>query len=401
MSTDVRQTELELSSEISLLLACARPRIDQEGANRIREAARRSVDWDSLIKASLTHGLMPLLYENLSTHCPDLVPPIHLNQLRDLFQKNAARSVLLTGELLDILDLFATEGIEAMPYKGPAIAMSIYGRLALRQFSDLDILVRKRDVWGCQQLLISRGYEPHFDITERQLPSFLKLGYVQMFTRDRGQSVVELHWGIASRFFMFPLDTDRFWERLRSASLMGKKILAPSTEDLLLLLCVHGAKDLWERLEWICGITELIRAQTDVDWDAVTRNAKELGAERILLLGLFLAGELFGAEFPPSIVRRIDQQPTIRSLAGEVRENLLRPNPAARGLRQRISFHIRARERLTDRFRYCTRLLFTTTPIDWQILPLPASLSFLYPLLRPLRLAKKYALDHTKSLSCF
>ncbi len=275
MRTDATQIELELSPEISLLLACARTRIDRETAERIKEAAQRSLDWDRLIKASLTHGLMPLLYENLSTHCPDIVPPIHLNQLRDLFQKNAARSVLLTGELVDILDLFATEGIEAMPYKGPAIAVSIYGRLALRQFSDLDILVRKRDVWGCQQLLISRGYEPHFNITERQLPSFLKLGYVQMFTRDRGQSVVELHWGIASRFFMFPLDTDRFWERLRSANLMDRKILAPSTEDLLLLLCVHGAKDLWERLEWICGIAELIRAKRDVDWDAVTRYARD------------------------------------------------------------------------------------------------------------------------------
>ena len=176
MRTDGRQIELELSPEISLLLACACTRVDQKTAERIKEAAQRSLDWDRLIKASLTHGLMPLLYENLSTHCADIVPPIHLNQLRDLFQMNAARSVLLTGELFNILDRFATEGIEAMPYKGPAIAISIYGRLALRQFSDLDILVRKRDVWRCQQLLISRGYEPHFNITERQLPSFLKLG---------------------------------------------------------------------------------------------------------------------------------------------------------------------------------------------------------------------------------
>jgi len=346
MSTDSKQTESELSPEISLLLACARTRIDLETADRIRESARRSLDWDRLIETSLAHGLMPLLYENLNTHCADIVPPSRLKQLKDLFQKNAAHSVLLTGELLDILELFATEGIEAMPYKGPAIAISIYGRLALRQFSDLDILVRKRDVWRCQQLLISRGYEPHFNITERQLPSFLKLGYVQMFTRDRRQSVVELHWGIASRFFMFPLDTDRYWERLRSSNLMGRRILAPSTEDLLLLLCVHGAKDLWERLEWICGIAELVRAHMDIDWDATTRNARELGAERILLLGLFLARDLYGAELPDLILRRIDEQPTIKSLAGEVRENLLQLNPQSLGLRQRIFFHIRTRERI-------------------------------------------------------
>jgi hypothetical protein len=399
MTIESSQIERGPAPEISLLLACARTHPDQAGIDRIREAAGRTLDWASLIESSLVHGLMPLLYENLRTNCADIVPPVHLSELKELFQKNTARSMLLTGELFDILDLFATEGIEAMPYKGPAIAMSIYGRLALRQFSDLDILVRKKDVWRCQQLLTTRGYEPHFKISERQLPSFLKLGYVQMFTRDRGQSVVELHWGIASRFFMFPLDTNRFWDRLTYRPLLEREILAPSTEDLLLLLCVHGAKDTWERLEWICGIAELVRLHHDLDWNAVISNARDLGAERILLLGLFLAKDLFEVALPDSIWRRIDEQSTIRTLAAEVRLNVLRPKAQPLGLRQRILFHIRTRERLNDRLRYCTRLLFTTTPIDWQILPLPASLTFLYPLLRPLRLAKKYALDHNKSLS--
>src|SRR5438132_10493948 len=158
MSIATQQILMNLPREFSLLLACARTQVDAESGQRIREAAQQPLDWDRLIEASLTHGLMPLLYENLKTHCADIVPPDRLNQLKDLFRKNAARTVLLTEELLGILELFAAEGIEAMPYKGPAIAVSIYGRLALRQFTDLDILVRKHDVWRSQQLLVSRGY---------------------------------------------------------------------------------------------------------------------------------------------------------------------------------------------------------------------------------------------------
>lgn len=398
MSTEIKRIPTTLPREISLLLDCARTQIDTKTALRIRETAGQPLEWDRLIEASLTHGLMPLVYENLKAHAADVVPPDYLHKLKDLFQKNAARTTLLAGELFRILDLFAAEGIEAMPYKGPAIAVMIYGRLALRQFVDLDILVRKRDVWRCQQILIARGYEPHFDITERQLPAFLKLGYVQMFTRDRGQSVVELHWGIASRFFAFPLDTDRFWDRLRYTDLMGRKVLAPATEDLLLILCVHGAKDLWERLEWICGIAELLRAHNEIDWEAVNRNAKELGVERIVLLGLCLARELFSATLPDSVVRDIEAQPMIATLAREVRVSVLRADPQTQGLRKRVLFHLRTRERMRDRIRYCVRLAFTTTPIDWQTVPLPASLSFLYAVLRPFRLAKKYAVDHTKSL---
>jgi hypothetical protein len=398
MSTQLKRSPVVLPPEISLLLACARTEVDEEMAQRVREMAGQPIDWKYLIDVSLTHGLMPLLYENLKAICPELVPADHLHSLKEFFQKNAARSVFLTGELCRILDLFETEGIASMPYKGPAIAVSIYGNLALRQFADLDILVRKRDVWRCQQLLISMGYQPHFNITPRQLPAFLKLGYVQSFTRDRGMSIVELHWSIASRFFMFPFDSDRFWSRLVEMDLAGRKVLALAPEDLLLILCVHGAKDLWERLEWICGIAELIRAHGDINWKAVRQHAKELGAERILFLGLFLARQFFSTDLPDHVVKMIEQQPVVISLAREVSENLLREKSAVPGLRQRILFHVRAKERFTDRLRYCMRLVFTTTPVDWETLPLPASLSFLYPLLRPFRLAKKYAVGQSKSL---
>jgi putative nucleotidyltransferase-like protein len=396
MNTNAKQTLGELPPEISLLLACGRTQVSEETADRIRVLAQRSLDWDFLIQTSLTHGLMPLLFENLKAYASDLVPPDSLNKLKSLHEKSSARSILLTGELLRILNLFESEGLPAMPYKGPSIAMSIYGRLGLRQFVDLDILVRKQDVWHCQELLISLGYQPHFNITRRQLPAFLKLGYVQMFTRDNGLSVVELHWGIASRFFTFSLDTDLFWSRLVHMDLMGKQVLTPAPPDLLLILCVHGAKDMWERLEWICGIAELVRKHDELDWETIMRAAQETGAERMLYLGCYLARELFEAKFPDSIGRRIDSDRIIPRLAAQVRENIV--NGTSPGVRTRILFHLRTKDGDLDRLRYCARLLFTSTPVDWQILPLPASLSFLYPLLRPFRLAKKYAVDQSKIL---
>ena len=387
----------DIRPELELLLVCARRHVDGETAHRARELAAQPLDWDYLVQTSASHGLLPLLYTNLKAAAAAVVPQNQLDRLRDLFQKNAIRSALFTGELLKILDLFESEQILAMPYKGPAMAASIYGNPALRQFADLDILVRKQDVWRCQELLISMGYEPHFNITKRELPAFLRLGYVQSFSRDNGMSIVELHWGIASRFFMFPLDVNRFLTRLVPMDLMGKRVLTPVPEDLLLILCVHGAKDLWARLEWVCGIAELIRAH-DIDWEMVRQQAKELGAERTLFLGLLLAREFFDSRLPDSLVRSIENQPVVSTLAAEVSQNLLRRNSVSAGLRKRILFHVRTKDRPADRLRYCIRLLFTTTPVDWQSLPLPASLSFLYPLIRPFRLAKKYAVDQSKSL---
>jgi hypothetical protein len=86
------------------------------------------------------------LYQSLNTTCPEAVPKANLAQLRNYFHANAQRNLFLTQELLKLLTLFKTNGISAIPYKGPVLAVAVYGNLALRQFGDLDILVHKRDV---------------------------------------------------------------------------------------------------------------------------------------------------------------------------------------------------------------------------------------------------------------
>ena len=70
-----------------------------------------------------------------------------MKQLRDRSESNAALNVLLTAEMVRLLELFEGNQIPAVPYKGPAIGVGVYRNLALRQFADLDILVPDTDVW--------------------------------------------------------------------------------------------------------------------------------------------------------------------------------------------------------------------------------------------------------------
>src|SRR4029077_11924947 len=128
------------------------------------------------------------------------IPPPQLTELRTYFQNNFAFNTLLTRQLVDLLKLFGGGGISAVAYKGPALAVSIYGNLALRQFSDLDILVRSTDVWRATALLVAAGFAPHFVIPEEKRTAFIRLSYVQFFDRPDGP-VIELHWGVAPRFF--------------------------------------------------------------------------------------------------------------------------------------------------------------------------------------------------------
>lgn len=83
----------------------------------------------------------------------------------------------------------------------------------------------------------------------------------------------------------------------------------------------------------------------------------------------------------------------VKSLAREVRDRLF--CGAEPQLFERWRFRYRVRERWRDRWPSLPKLmstLITPTARDRAPVPLPASLSFLYYLIRPARLVAEYAL---------
>jgi len=397
--------------EAELLLCCARTCLDAESAERIRDLLQEDIDWAYLIQTALRHGVMPLLSRSLYTVCPEAVPRAILDQLRDHFRANTLRNFFMTEELLKLLNLLEAHGTPAIPYKGPILAASVYGDLSLRQFSDLDILVRQQHVPRAKELLISQGYQPQTQLNGAQETAYLPSHREYKFVRDDGRVRVELHWRIAAHWQIpssFPLDPEHLWERNEQVSLAGATVRNLSPEDLLLILCVHGSHHHWERLEWICDVAELIRVHQGMDWRQVIEQASRLGSERMLFLGLFLANDLLRTALPEEVVQRLQADPVVKSLAAQVREWLFREADGGLELSEESTFFIRMRERLWDRVPYyllylCAYLRTAMTPNvkDRALLPLPGFLSFLYHLLRPIRLVREYGLRPLKHLLGF
>jgi hypothetical protein len=389
----------QLRPEAELLLYSARTGIEAHGVARISALVRGDVDWTSLLQMALQHGTTPLLYWHLSRTCPDAVPEAILAQLRHQFYANAGHNVRLARELVRLLQLFGAQGIPAVPFKGPALAAFAYGNLAFRQFGDLDILVPQRDFASAKELLLSQAYVPGLGFTGPQEAAYLQSQRASLFVhRDRSTSV-DLHIRITRRQFPCLLDPEEVWKRAELVSLEGAIVRHPSPEDLLLILCVHGAKHAWGRLQWICDVAALVRAHPRLDWHGVMEQAGRLGSARMLLLGLRLAHDLLGAVLPVRMMEGTQADPSVPRLASRVREHLL----SERGIPLHTAgwpvFHLRVRERGRDRVPY---LLFclghyasavvTPNARDVALLPLPAALSCVYYLLRPIRVVRKYGL---------
>lgn len=381
--------ELTLRVEDELILLCSRTKADAETSARIKAitSSPEEVDWNYVYQLARRHSVLPLVYSQLSTVAAASVPPDQLARLKENYQDNVARNLLLTYELCRILQTFAAAGVEAVPYKGPALAVYAYGNLALRRFVDLDILVRKADTLRAKELLTARGFVCGTPWTNAQQALLLRTQHNLSLSREAGRLVVELHWEVASRLFASSLQAEEFWGRLESMRLNNMAVKSLSAEDLLLSLCVHGSKHHWERLAWICDVAELVKTRTDLNWSVLLERSASTGNDRMLLLGLHLANRLLDAPLPDHVKSKLTAERIVVSLANEVSQRLFGVGQPT-SISQSFRFNWAVRASWRSRLRYC-RLLLQPTDADVGTLPLPRPLSFVYYLMRPFGLLRR------------
>ena len=386
-------SEMPFSPEHRLLLCCARLRLTATDRKLLRDlSSSPSLDWAEVIKETQRQCIVPLVYHHLHAACADLTPPDVLRQLRAEYLHAAARSMALAAELREITQLLEIEGVGALPYKGPVLALQAYGDIALRSFTDLDLIVRPRDIKKAREILACRGYLPLENLTSSQERAVLKLEHNLPLISSAGDIVVELHWRIAPMAFSFPMPMEGLWERAVPVRLGGQVVSGISVDDLMILLPVHGTRHAWSAIEWVTGIAELMRQPNSVCWNRVIRDAEHLRVGRIVRLAVALANRLLDAPIPDTVARWIDQDTRIPSLVRWVAARLFVPADLSSATQQRAVFQFEMavkdgiRERLRDGFRRVTY----PTGKDWAATGLPDILFPLYYLVRPGRLLARY-----------
>ncbi|HTW24213.1 MAG TPA: nucleotidyltransferase family protein [Candidatus Baltobacteraceae bacterium] len=381
--------------EKRLLVCCARTQLSSAIAEEIRVLAAGSLDWDYLFAEAGRNSLRPLLARQLSACASEIVPPQHLKRFIDAARANTGRSLILTAELIHVMSRFREAGIVAVPYKGPVIAAQAYGDITLREFEDLDIVLRQRDMLRANDVVTGLGYLPKFPWDLSAGSAFVPGEYQYRDVSRR--KVLELHTEGTLRHFPVPPDLEDIARRLAPVLLSGHEILTFTPEDALVMLSIHGSKDFWERISWIADIAELIRANPSLDWDAALRRADSWNARRILNLGLALASGVLEAQLPAEIEARVRGDRVAAQLASEVAGRILSREQPAMGAGARFSYRRRMIDAALGGWRYAIRLAFVPVEDDWQMVRLPAALAPLYVALRPLRLLRKYGVGRGDS----
>ncbi|HXR79116.1 MAG TPA: nucleotidyltransferase family protein [Bryobacteraceae bacterium] len=390
------------SGTVELFLLCARTGLSESDCERIREIVRNGPDWDLMLSLAERNEVMGLVHSSLSGVCPELLPRAIRSRLRSTALLYASDGLQLTVKLAEVLQLFETEGIEAVVLKGPPLAVSLYGGVSLRRFGDLDILIHFDDFSRARDLLLRNGFQWDGKGSECEPGTLSETDKHLSLVHSTQGVALELHWSCEEPAARFALTTeDVFQSAARVLLPDGTPARCPGPEEQFLLLAAHGARHGWKHLKWVCDIAGLIRKRTDMELHAVLKRARELGCRRRVLLALAVAAELLGAPLPAPVLGEVEATRSLQKLVIEIRGTVTSPQqdrpPKTSEIAEdrQLRFAMYCRERAWDRLllagtRYSSSVLPNSR--DFEFVKLPAGFRWLYWLVRPVRLLCCYGL---------
>jgi len=372
-----------IQNEWLVLLECASPQPDA----RKLSALVRAANGPRLLELAAEHGVLGHLAARLGKMDGDSVPRETRKALLDGQRAQNFVTLRMTAELFRILDQFASAGIDALVVKGPVLAIRAYGDPAMRSYGDLDLLVSQRDIRRATELMMAAGYDAAIPIAAIDAG---KIPGQYLFSKRDSTLLVELHNDFTLRYFPRRLPLEKFFERQTRVRLDSREAPALSVEDELVLICVHGAKHLWERLMWIADVAALVSRQSNLDWERAASTAKEVGADRMLHGGLQLAATLLKLRLPDHVLEEVKSDKVTAKLTGQILNWLPAAGYAPPGLFERAAFRLRMHGGLVSAPAYLMRLSLSPTEEDWKSGVEEKRHWFLDALRRPFRLARKY-----------
>ncbi len=377
----------DVEAEWSVLLTACSALSDGAKLLRLQTLLQSPIRWESLLAMAQRHGVQPLLYKALQS-AGDAIPAESMHSLEQNYQTNLRKTLLLSRELIRVVYHLSAFDVHVMPYKGAALAESLYGDLALRQSGDIDLLVRRDEFPRVKAAMAKIGYVPQIHLSETEQEAYLKSGYECVFDGPAGRNILEIQWAVQPRFYAVDFNMGDVFERAVNVNVAGQPMKMPSTADLFLLLAAHAAKHVWARLIWISDLAQLM-LMPSIDWDWIGSEATKLGIVRIVGVSMQLANRLLSAPTPANAQKWLPDRGVDATLTSQIQQSILSESGFGVESLSYFRLMISLRERTSDRLSFLTRLMFTPGPSEWSAVRLPASLFPLYRIVRLSRLGAR------------
>ncbi|HUY82911.1 MAG TPA: nucleotidyltransferase family protein [Acidobacteriaceae bacterium] len=375
--------------EFDLLLACARTTPD---APRIRSLVQSGIDWRTFTALATFHSVRPLVYRSLQSICWSDLPAPFQSEWHETARSLTIKTLFITGEMLRVTAEFRSARIPVAALKGSLIAQLAYGDPALREFTDLDLLVHPSDLARAMPVFERLGYRPAWDRDLATITGFLRHVGECRLVNPQLDTDIDLHWRISTKAAALAPSLADFPSGFQPVTIAGATVLSLALSELPLYLACQGGWDQWGDFRRLCDLAEFLRRYPHTDWQPSLAAARRLGGLRSMLTGLELAARLLNAPtdapVPAPAAPLIQRDPTVAALAANTTRRLSQCHNPGEPI-SRYRFQLKSKAGLPGKLALIWSICADRTAQDAEWLKLPRPLWWLYTFLRPIRMSTK------------
>ncbi|MBC2711367.1 MAG: nucleotidyltransferase family protein [Desulfosarcina sp.] len=299
---------LKLPNTTRLLLHCVQLSVTDNMRDEIEALVRQPIDWKAFEDAAMWHGIAPLAFNGLrNVQARQHLPAQLFESLKSEYRKNLIRNTMIFAELEKIVAMLGEQHVPVILLKGAAITRIIYKDIGLRPMSDIDILVKKEDLYQAVHAIEACGYHQH---DRENLEQLLNTKYHVVYIHPDINVLLEIHWDITSDHnpslvrSNVPNLMDMWWSRASNAESGFNNVFHLHPIDLICLLSSHFFKHRFVKsgagfsthggILQLCDILNIVCFyNNEVTWDALAAEARRIGLTRTVNVALHVVKTLF------------------------------------------------------------------------------------------------------------
>ncbi|MBI5373860.1 MAG: nucleotidyltransferase family protein [Candidatus Schekmanbacteria bacterium] len=222
------------------------------------ELLSEKLDWDLIIELANYHAVSPVIYRNLKyLDAIALLAPEHSKALRKEYHANFIKNTTLIEQFGILKKEIFSAGLKFLPIKGILFLYLFPEHTALRQMSDIDILINPDDARQFIDIISAHGYVPKGDTN-----LFKKFGNEISLTKEVNKIFIHIELQCRVKALNEKLWFD-FGSVMQGSSFDAELALyLPSPADSFMMNFIHIQKHIYQGKEifkWIASDAEFLR----------------------------------------------------------------------------------------------------------------------------------------------
>ncbi len=243
------------------------------------------------------HQISSFIYyykQEISKICTGLSKQI-FDRCHNDYLQNIYQGMIHENYLKNNIKLLKQNKLPFYIIKGIVSAKELYIKEELRSYSDLDIVIHKKDLKKWLKYLSSKGFVrtlDHYTVFPNSIIN--KYNFSLHFINEKPNPIaIDLHLNLSNKMHPFQFDIEEFINHSRSINLTDKSINTFQPEYLIIFYLYHSFKHYYFKIIWFIDLYFAFKTY-NIDFEKLHKLLVKYKLEKLWRLFLEISRDLFG-----------------------------------------------------------------------------------------------------------